>query len=636
MKELAIDIETFSGQDIKAGVHKYVEHPNFEILLFAYSIDGGPAQVVDIASGEFIPQEIHEAMINPGILKTAYNAQFEISCLRKIWPNLDATQWSCTMALAAQAGLPFGLDMVAKVIKSDQQKDSKGKELLKYFTMPCKPTKTNGMRERNLPKHDFDKWLDFKSYAAQDVETEQGVRRYLSWFTVSEFEKDIWALDQKINHTGVLVDMQLVNNSLMIEEKITEILLQEMAVLANIDNPKSNAQVKDFILKNSGVEIKSLNKAEMGEIHKQFKDTEIGEVLKIRDKLSHAAIKKYTAMKNSAGKDNRIRGLFQYYGANRTGRWTSRNVQLQNLKRNDLPDLEFARQMVREGNIDTLMLTYDDVGAVLSNLVRTAFIPEEDKWLIVSDFSAIEARIVAWFANESWRLDVFKTHGKIYEASAAMMFNIPIESVTKDLRTKGKIAELALGYQGSVGAMEKMGGSRMGFSQEDMQTIVKKWRAANRKIVKHWYDVQGVVEKVLHSKSHLRLPHLDFYMKGKNLIIRLPSGRELVYIDAKYTGDNIIYYGMNQMTKQWGVQETYGGKLVENIVQAAARDVLTDAMVRVDKAGHKIIMHVHDEVVVESREDASDEITQIFRTPIPWAPGLPLGAETFKTKFYQK
>ena len=635
--ELSIDIETYSSEDIKMGVYKYSEAPDFEILMIAYSVGDNEPKIIDLKMGEKIPKDFIQMLTDDTFLKTAYNAQFEFVCLSTMF-DLDLNQWECTQALASLCGLPFGLDLVSKVIDSKDLKDSKGKDLIKYFSIPCKPTKVNGLRTRNLPEHDMPAWEEFKRYCLQDVKTERGIRNKIRWFNVAEFEKPLWYLDQKINSTGVRIDDKLVCNAISIDEQVKKELLEEIKSTTDIENPGSNDQIKKYILNETGKVIKSLNKADMVDVHKEFEGTQIGRVLKIRDMLNHAAVKKYHAMFNSVCKDNRVRGLFRYNGANRTGRWSSQNVQLQNLKRNDLEDLDFARELVRSGDLDSLSLAYEDVGSVLGNLVRTAFIASPGKKLIASDFSAIEARVIAWFAKEEWRLEVFKTHGKIYEASASMMFKIPIEKVDKPLRQKGKIAELALGYQGSVGAMEAMGGSKMGLSQSDMQGIVRRWRTANKKIVKFWYDVEGAVKEVLSERTKIKLNHLEIYLKEGHLIIKLPSGRELVYWKAKLNSQgSIIYWGMNQMTKQWSIQDTYGGKLVENIVQACSRDILADAMMRADKSGFTIVMHVHDEIVTEEDESRDEnELTQILRKPISWAPGLPLGAETFCAKYYQK
>lgn len=636
MKELAIDLETYSATDIKAGVHKYVEDPAFQILMISWSVDNAEPKIYDMGKGQRIPFELAVYINDAAILKTAYNAAFEIACLSKhLDVQLDPSQWSCTMVLAAQAGYPFGLDQVAKVMGSAEQKDKRGKELIRYFCVPCKPTKANGMRTRNLPHHDGEKWIDFMEYCRQDVKAEQEIRRQLKWFSISKFEQPVWNLDQKINNAGVQVDKDLVRNAIQMEALVADELIEEMGQLTNIKNPKSNAQVKAFIQEATGIEIESLNKAAMPAVFKALEGTKMNHVLKIREQLNRSSIRKYTAMEKSACKDDRIRGLFQYYGANRTGRWAGRNVQLQNLVRTNLKDLNFARELVRTGNLDVLKLTYDDVGLVLSNLIRTAFIPAPGNSFVVSDSSAIEARIVAWLAGEKWRLDVFKTHGKIYEASAAQMFKIPIESVSKDMRQKGKIAELALGYQGAAGALERMGALKMGLTAAELPKLVKQWRNANRKIVQFWYDIQDAFIEAINYKGST-VNGLTFQRRDKNMFIKLPSGRELVYLNARMSGQKIVYQGMNQTTKQWGWQDTYGGKLVENIVQAVARDVLTDAMLRADKAGLKIVMHVHDEIVIESQNEISTFVNDLLSAPISWANGLTLGAETFTTQYYKK
>ena len=631
--ELAIDIETYSENDIKWGVHKYAESPKFEILLFAYSINAGPVQIIDLAMGETLPVLVVNLLTDETCTKTAYNAAFEITCLQAYLKiRLDPSQWSCTQALAAQAGWPFGLGNVAKAMGNAVQKDTKGKELIKFFTMPCVPSRSNNMRTRNRPIDDFDKWANFKKYCIQDVETELGIRAQLTWFIVPEFEKEVWALDQQINNRGVKVDLELVRNAVSMDKIVADKLVEEMFELTQISNPKSNAQVKKFIMDATGEDVKSLNKGAMTEVNTMFKDTEIEHVLKIREKLSRTSIKKFTAILNSTCNDGCVKGLFQYYGANRTGRWAGRNVQLQNLKRNDLKELDLARQLVKENNLEVLELLFDDVGYVLSNLIRTAFVPSPGNSLIVSDLSAIEARIIAWLAGEKWRLDVFATHGKIYEASASIMFKIPLEDVTKELRQKGKIAELALGYQGAVGALERMGGAAMGLSSEEMTRLVKQWRNGNKKIVDLWTSVNDcAIDAVMYGSS--KMDKLNFSMKNKNLIIELPSGRNLVYISANFDGKKITYKGMDQTTKQWSTQDTYGGKLVENIVQAIARDVLTEALKRLKN--YNIVMHVHDEIVIDGNIDEK-LMTDAMRSPMPWAPDLHLGAETFTAQYYQK
>lgn len=655
MKELSIDIETYSEEDIESGVHKYVEHDSFEILLVAYKIDDGEEQLIDLASGDKMPKQFLTWLQDDSIVKCAYNAAFERICFQKYFGvKLSPENWKCTMVTAAMAGYPFGLDMVAKVMKTQDQKDSKGKELIRYFCEPCKPTKSNKGRTRNMYFHDFDKWLDFRSYCVQDVATEYAIRKKLEWFNICDFEKPVYALDQKINDTGVKVEMTLVNNAIRMNELFTEEKMQYLRDITNLENPSSVAQLKKYIFDKTGLEVSSLSKETMDSLFHQFKDNdEITDVLKVKQMISRSSIKKFNSIQNSACSDHRVKGLFQYYGANRTGRFSGRRVQLQNLKRNDLKDLKIARDIVLRGEKSVLELTYDDVGHVLSNLIRTAFIPENGKKLFISDLASIEARITAWFADESWRLKIFNTHGRIYEASASQMFNVPIDSITYDenghtkkgpnyeMRAKGKVAELALGYQGGVGALERMGGAAMGLSVKEMQRIVDLWRKSSPRVVRLWYDLQECAERALKGER-CRLPHdIVFYKLNGNMIIQLPSGRQLVYINARF-GKNrfdsvsIQYEGLDQVTGKWCMQETYGGKLLENIVQATARDVLVDIMKRLDKKGFNIIMHVHDEIVCEESEDREKEMTQTMTEPIHWAKGLPLGAETFSAFYYQK
>jgi len=645
MLELAIDIETYSDVDLKTvGVYRYAQDPSFEVLLFGYSVDGGPIYVIDKTADEEIPGDIVEALSNPKILKTAYNAAFEIACLSAHFGiQLDASQWSCTQALAAQAGYPFGLDAVAKVMGTVDQKDAVGKALIKYFCVPCKPTKTNGQRTRNLPAHDSLKWQQFINYCAQDIATEQAVRKsVLTWFSPTPFEDKLWALDQKINTRGVMIDTELVINALQINDIETDRLMTEVRELTGITNPNSDAQIKAYILERTGIVTGSMNKDCMPDIFKMFKDDEhITELLNLRQMLSRTSIKKFEAMRVSVGIADRIRGLFQYYGANRTGRWAGRNVQLHNLKRNNLKDLDFARRMVKECKLDILRLTYVDIGEVLSNLIRSAFIPTPGKKLVVGDLSAIEARVTAWLAGEKWRLDVFAGHGKIYEASASMMFNIPLGQITKEIRQRGKVAELALGYQGGVGALIRMGGEAMGLSEPEMDAIKVAWRKTSPNIVRLWNFCNQAAISATTGKGDVNVnAKCRFFMKNGNMHIQLPSGRCLVYLSAKYDGKKVTYWGMDQVKKVWCKQDTYGGKLVENIVQATARDVIADAIVRADAIGLDVTMHVHDEIVVEEfeygAEDAKKILTAILKKDIPWAKGLKLGAETFIANYYTK
>lgn len=685
MIELGIDIETYSETPITAGVHKYAADPSFDILLFAYSFNGEPEKIIDLALGQKIPPEVLDHLTSMFIKKTAHNAAFEFTCLsiylkKHYGITLSLSQWSCTMVWAGQTGLPFALDMVAKVLHTEAQKDKIGKELIKYFTMPCMPTKKNGMQTRNLPgrpKIDnftplyakkenaikaFDayydlllmKWGQFKKYCKNDVVTEQAIRKRVQWFAISDFEKPIWKLDQKINNRGIAVDLKLINNAIKINAIVSAELTEELTSLSSIVNPKSIPQVKKFLEDSlPGLEISSLNKDSIADLKKQIQNKGNVEqvdlcfkVLSIREQLTRTSIKKYFTMLEAVGADGRIRGLFFYYGANRTGRWAGRGVQFHNLAKGtlDKKSLALARQLVLNGNLKMLKLCFDDISAVISNLIRPAFVPSNGNDLIVSDLSAIEARITAWLAGEQWRLDLFKAGGKIYEASASLMFNIALELITKDsmYRQKGKMAELALGYQGGPDAITRIELSNKTpikdrIPEDEKPALVKLWRRSNPKIVRLWYLLQDTAIAAIKQGQASFKYGISFYMNGKNMIIKLPSGRELVYLDTSYDIDGgISYWGMDQVKKIWCKQYTYGGKLLENIVQAIARDVLTSAMVNIDKAGHDIVLHVHDEIGVEGKAAIKDEINEMMAAPIAWAPGLPLGAETFVAKFYQK
>lgn len=639
MQTVNIDIETFSSNDIRYGVHKYVEAHDFEILLISYKIENKPIVTLEVYNKTVLNYILSDILISPKYLKTAYNAMFEITCLNKFYGlNLDLAQWRCTMGLAAQVGLPFGLGNVAKALNIEQQKDTKGTALIKYFSCPCKPTKANNLRTRNFPSDNPEKWDDYKAYNKQDVLVEYEILKTLSWYKVPDFEKPIWQLDQIINNRGVKIDKKLVDNAIVFDKLTSEIISNGITDKTNIVNPKSLKQLKDYILGKSGISITSLSKEFLPDIKASFQDDEeIFDLLEAKEQLSITSTKKFNAIQNSVCEDGTVKGLFQYYGANRTGRWAGRNVQLQNLKRNTLDDLDFARNMVLSNNLGALQLTFNSVGEVLSNLIRTSFVARPDHFLIVSDFSSIEARIIAWIAKENWRLEVFKGHGKIYEASASMMFKIPIENITKELRSKGKIAELALGYQGALGALQRMGGAKMGLTDSDMLGLVKRWRIANPRIVKFWEDVQNMATETIRNGGTRKLNLITFSKAENNLLITLPSGRHLVYIDPKIKADKIYYKGVDQITKKWGDLSTYGGKFVENIVQAIARDVLADSMLRLHKAGYNITMHVHDEIVIESLDkDSIYDITKILEEPILWAPDLILKAESFTSKYYKK
>lgn len=653
MNTLSIDIETYSSVDLaKCGVYKYCQSPDFEILLIAYSFNGGTVHVIDTA--EATESELFEAFLpyltDASVLKTAHNAAFERTALAAYFGvPMPAEQWECTMALAAQCGLPLSLDAASKALGLDAKKDAAGKALIRYFCCPCKPTKANGGRTRNLPHHDPEKWEKFIEYCQQDVVVEQAIKTKLSWFKPTETERRVWILDQKINDTGVLLDPVLAENAIYIDTEYRERLTAEAVALTGLGNPNSVSQLKTWLGEALETEIDTLNKESVGDLLKSA-NGQAERVLQIRQLMAKSSVKKYTAMINAVGRDCRVRGLLQYYGANRTGRWAGRLVQVQNLPQNKLSDLALARQIVRDGDTDGLEWIFGNVPDTLSQLIRTAFVAPAGSRFIVADFSAIEARVIAWLAGERWRMDVFNTHGKIYEASAAQMFKVPLESISKDgpnyhLRAKGKIAELALGYQGGTGALEKMGALKMGLQENELPRLVAMWRAANKAIVNLWDRVNdAALTALLNPGSAYKLSNgVKFLFVSGHLIIRLPSGRDLVYQNARiqknrFGLDAIKYQGMDQTTKQWGWQETYGGKLVENCTQAVARDLLADALLRLDAAGYKICMHVHDECVLEMPygQGSTAEVDRIMGEPIPWAAGLPLKAESYETEFYKK
>lgn len=648
---LSIDIETYSSNGIAGcGVYKYVEAEDFTVLLFAYSCDYGPVEIVDFAKGETLPEHIFKALTNPKVVKTAFNATFERVCLSKFFGiSLTAETWECTMVRSAMLGLPLSLAAVAKVLNLDEQKMEEGKALIRYFSMPCKPTKTNGLRTRNLPEHAPDKWEIFKSYCKRDVEVENGIRQKTAAFKVLPFEKELYDIDQRINDRGVMLDMTLVKNAIRMSLIYSGRLSAEAAELTGLDNPNSVAQLKRWLEEETGNEVKSLNKKDMPDIIKAADGEHVQRLLAIRQELGKTSVKKYEAMEKAVCADDRVRGLLQFYGASRTGRFSGRLVQVQNLPQNHLSDLDLARSLVADGDLDMLEMCYGNVPDTLSQLIRTAFIAKEGHTFIVSDFSAIEARVIAWLACEKWRLEVFRTHGKIYEASAAMMFHVPVESITKTdpRRQKGKIAELALGYQGGVGAMRSMGGERMGLSETEMLEIVTHWRNANPAIVALWETVQSAAMGAL--KGGVVGIQRGIYFRNElgAMTIQLPSGRKLFYPRAKVEvrekfgrkSKVITYEGQNQTTKKWEVQETYGGKLVENIVQAIARDCLAVTMVRLEKLEYPIVFHVHDEVILEVPEGGDktlSEVCEIFKQPIIWAEGLPLKGDGYVTKYYKK
>jgi DNA polymerase len=663
---LAIDLETYSPVDIKkTGVYPYAEHPDFEILLFGYAWNDDPVRVVDLAQGEQIPDDVRRTLLHHDILKTAYNAQFERVCLSRYLKLSDGyflsptsgkgePSWSCTAVHALTLGLPGTLEQVAKVLNfpGDKQKMAEGKALINYFCKPCKPTKANGGRTRNLPHHAPEKWELFKQYCGQDVEVERSIRSFLSRFPVPKEEQRLYALDQRINDRGVRVDTSLVHHAIACDEQHKTRTLAEAVELTGLSNPNSGTQLKQWLFDEDCLNVTSLTKDSVPELLKQTESETVKRALELRQELAKTSVKKYQAMHMAICHDDRVRGLLQFYGANRTGRWAGRLVQVQNLPQNHLPDLDLARQLLRDGEYEMIEVLFGNVQNVLSQLIRTAFIPSAGHAFIVADFSAIEARVIAWLAGEKWRLEVFKTHGQIYEASASAMFKVPwsefqtyIDQGKKHpLRQKGKIAELALGYQGSVGALITMGALKMGLIEEELPGLVAAWRKANPYIVQLWRNTEEAAVAAVRDKTSVNLVKgIQFRYEGGMLFARVPSGRCLAYVRPKleesgqFNKLSITYEGMDQTTKQWTRVPTYGGKLVENLVQAIARDCLAVSMLRLDEAGYKTVMHVHDEAVIDAPDaGATEKACQIMGQPIQWAPGLPLRADGFTTAYYKK
>ncbi len=655
---ISIDIETFSDVDLKkCGVYKYAESPNFEILLFAYSLDNGPVQVIDLAQGEEIPESILAALSDDRIEKWAYNASFERICLseylRKHHPEhfvsysidgdtvnhyLDPSAWKCSRIWGAYMGLPLSLEGIGAVLKLQDQKMKEGKDLIRYFCVPCKPTKTNGGRERNLPEHAPDKWDVFKSYNIRDVEVELAIKDKLRLFPVPNFVWDEYHLDQEINDRGIAVDMQLVDNAVNLDAITKDALMGRMQDLTGLENPNSVAQMKDW-LSDNGIETESLDKKAVKELLSDA-DKTTTEVLECRQQLAKSSVSKYTAMANMVCEDGRARGCFQFYGANRSGRWAGRGIQLQNLPQNHMSDLAEARSLVKDGNFDALDILYDNVPGVLSELIRTAFVPKDGYKYVVADFSAIEARVLSFLANEQWRIDVFREGKDIYCASASQMFKVPVEKHGQNahLRQKGKIAELALGYGGSVGALRAMGAIEMGLEEEELQPLVDAWRNANSNITSFWWQIDSAVKQAVIQKKSCEVGFLKIYYQSGMLFIDLPSGRRLCYVKPKmgtnqFGSESVTYEGIN--TGKWTRIESYGPKFVENIVQAISRDILAFAMRTLSHCF--IVGHVHDELIIECSKDVSlDAICeQMGRTP-PWISGLLLRADGYECDFYKK
>lgn len=659
MDHLSIDLETFSSVPIaKAGAQKYIASPDFEILLFAYSLNGAPPVCCDIAQGELLPDWVLDALCDPQCLKHAYNAAFEWGCLSKFMGRqLPPEQWRCTMFHGLYAGYPAGLDAAGRALglPEDKRKLSTGKALIRYFCVPCTPTKSNGGRRRNLPNHDPSRWELFKEYNTQDVTTEMEIERRLSLITVPDWLQKQWETDLIINARGVTVDMDMVDGALEIGATVRERLTQEAVRISGLSNPNSVQQLSAWLEQETGEEVADLRKDTVAKMIAQAPDIpEVQRMLEIRQELGKTSTKKYDAIEQAVCPDGRVRGLLQFYGANRTGRWAGRLVQVQNLPRTYTQPLELARNLVKQRKLDNLRLIYGSVPDTLSQLIRTAFVASDGNVLIDADFSAIEARVISWLAGEQWRLEVFKTHGKIYEASASQMFGVPIERIKKGnpeyaLRQKGKVAELALGYQGGTGALINMGALDMGILEDDLPDIVQRWRDTNKRICDLWYKMNSAAVEAISTGSSVGVGRLlvsceyDAVHEVEYLTVLLPSGRKLYYNSPqigvnKWGGPSISYMGMDQTTKKWKRIETYGGKLVENCVQAVARDCLAQAIENLEVRGLSVVFHIHDEVVIDCRADTAtlDDVVDIMSRPIPWAPGLPLNADGWVGGFFKK
>ena len=653
MRHLSIDLETYSENDIKLGISKYVECPNFKILLFAYAWDFGEVHVVDLARGEEVPADVIDALTDPNVMKHAFNAAFELHCLHRRGILTPYRQWACTQLHGLYLGYPAGLDKIGKALglAQDKKKSASGKTLIRYFCLPCKPTKRNGGRTRNLPEHDPEKWEAFKAYNAQDVVTEMEVYRRLTAFPVPERLQAEWVTDQEINGRGVLLDMELARGALRIDAAERQRLVQEASEITGLDNPNSRDQLLGWLNDNTNVEMVKLTKESVAEALAVADDT-AARVLDIRRRMAKTSVKKYEMMEKAAGADNRVRGVLQFYGANRTGRWAGRIIQGQNLPRNYLKNLDLARDLVRRGNREAIALLFGDVGDTLSQLIRTAIVAPPGKVLCVSDFSAIEARVLAWLAGETWVLQAFERGEDIYCATASSMFNVPVEKHGENshLRQKGKIAVLASGYQGGPNALISMGALKMGLTEEELPDIVERWRKANPRIVDFWQKVENAALYVLNTARPVGLDRGIIFTREVSpvegvdfLTIALPSGRKLFYpspyISVNQFDREALHY-RTQIGANWGTNSTYGGKLTENITQAVARDCLAAAITRLADVGYRIVMHVHDEVVIEIPEEGADEtlekVNAIMSEPLPWAPGLHLTAAGFTSKYYMK
>lgn len=653
MATLGIDVETYSSVDLAdAGVHKYADSDDFEILLFGFAVDDDPVEVVDIADGQQIPKDIISMLSDPGTVKVAYNAQFERTTIgRYLALPMPPEQWRCSMVLAAQAGLPLGLEAVCKALglPPDEAK-ADGRALINYFSKPCKPTLSNRGRTRNMPWDDYEKWNRYKAYNKRDVEVERTIRKRLAHLSPNETERQFWCLDQKINDRGVKLDMQLIGNAIDMSESYTEALTAKAIRLSGINNVKSQTQIKAWLEKVEGSTIESLNKKALPDVLAGLKTDEAKEFLDLRSELAKTSVAKFEKMQVCACKDDHARGLFQFYGANRTGRFAGRLLQVQNLPQNHLEDIADVRSLVRAGSYDELRERHPNINSTLSELIRTAIIPEDGCRFIVADFSAIEARVIAWFAKEEDDLEEFRGDGKIYELTASRMFGVPKERIAKGneeyaLRAKGKVATLACGYGGGKQALIAMGALRSGIPEEELPALVKQWRDSHKNIVDWWRFLEDAAKRAIRTKTSAVDPlgHVRFDFEDNNLFMVLPSGRRIAYVNARigqnrFGNTSILYAGQNQVTKKWEMLETYGGKLAENCVQATARDCLRDAMMNLDAAGFDIRMHVHDEVIINEPKEGrtlEDVITIMRRTP-DWIQGLPLNAAGFVSEFYMK
>ena len=648
MKKLSCDIETFSDVDlIRCGVYKYADSPNFEMLLFAYAVDDGDVHIIDIAGGEELPEKIIQAIKSDTVVKTAYNAQFERVCLSRYLklPDgeyLNPQSWYCTAVQAAELALPLSLADVGSVLGLERQKMTEGKELIKYFCVPCKPTKSNGNCTRNRPCHDINKWETFKKYCMRDVDVERQIADKLKMYPISDEEHRLYVLDQIINDRGVLVDSELAEQAVKLNSIQTAVAVEQAYMITGLENPNSVTQLKQW-LKEKGVEIESLSKKSVKSLADET-DGDVSEMLKLRLLMAKTSVNKYEAVIRSVCSDNRVHGMMRFCGANRTGRWSGNILQPQNLPQNHLPDLTLARDIVKDGDFEMLDMMFGNVPNVLSELIRTVLIPKPNHRFIVADFSAIEARVLAWIAGEQWRIDTFKNGGDIYCASASKMFKVPVEKhgVNGELRQKGKISELACGYGGSVGALKNMGAVEMGVQENELQGLINDWRNANPHIVRFWYEVGNAAMKAIKEKTTVPLGKLVFAYERGILFIRLPSGRRLSYIKPRigtnrFGGDSITYMGINS-AKKWDRLETFGGKLTENIVQGTARDLLANALINAANAGYDTVFHVHDEIICEvpNGYGSVDELCKLMCIKPEWADGLPLNADGFECEYYKK